>query len=135
MGNYVANGGLGPDTCCSKVSPITSGPNPSLYLGAGFTSAAGSPAGVFLLQLQGGRGQTIPRITDGTSNTMMISEVINNKGDPSDTKYAVGGTEDWRKVLKEATGEDISTRAMMEYFKPLMSWLEEQNKERQIGWD
>jgi hypothetical protein len=32
-----------------------------------------------------------------------------------------GGTEDWRKVLKEATGEDISTRAMMEYFKPLMN--------------
>jgi hypothetical protein len=35
----------------------------------------------------------------------------------------------------EATGEDISTRAMMEYFKPLMSWLEEQNKGRQIGWE
>jgi len=46
-----------------------------------------------------------------------------------------GATEDWRKVLKEATGEDISTRAMMEYFKPLMSWLEEQNKGRQIGWE
>ncbi len=46
-----------------------------------------------------------------------------------------GGMEDWRKVLKEATGEDISTRAMMEYFKPLMSWLEEQNKGRQIGWE
>jgi peptidyl-dipeptidase A len=30
-----------------------------------------------------------------------------------------GGTEDWRKVLKEATGEDISTRAMAEYFQPL----------------
>jgi peptidyl-dipeptidase A len=45
-----------------------------------------------------------------------------------------GSTEDWRKVLKEATGEDISTRAMMDYFKPLMSWLEEQNKGRQIGW-
>jgi hypothetical protein len=29
---------------------------------------------------------------------------------------------------------DISTRAMMEYLKPLMSWLEEQNKGRQIGW-
>jgi Zn-dependent oligopeptidase len=26
-----------------------------------------------------------------------------------------GGTEDWRKVLKETTGEDISTRAMMQY--------------------
>ena len=46
-----------------------------------------------------------------------------------------GSTEDWRKVLKEATGEDISTRAMADYFKPLQSWLEEQNKGRQIGWD
>jgi peptidyl-dipeptidase A len=46
-----------------------------------------------------------------------------------------GSTEDWRKVLKEATGEDISTRAMAEYFKPLQTWLEEQNKGRQIGWD
>ena len=46
-----------------------------------------------------------------------------------------GATEDWRKVLKEATGEDLSTRAMMEYFKPLMAWLEKENKGRQIGWD
>jgi peptidyl-dipeptidase A len=46
-----------------------------------------------------------------------------------------GATEDWRKVLKEATGEDLSTRAMMDYFKPLMAWLEQQNKGRQIGWD
>ena len=41
----------------------------------------------------------------------------------------------WREVVKEATGEDISTRAMMDYFKPQISWLEEQNKGRQIGWD
>jgi peptidyl-dipeptidase A len=46
-----------------------------------------------------------------------------------------GSTEDWRKVLKDATGEDISTRAMADYFKPLQAWLEEQNKGRQIGWD
>jgi Angiotensin-converting enzyme len=46
-----------------------------------------------------------------------------------------GATEDWHKVLKEATGEEISTRAMMEYFNPLMSWLEQQNKGRQIGWE
>ena len=46
-----------------------------------------------------------------------------------------GGTEDWRKVLRDATGEDLSTRAMVEYFKPLMAWLQEQNKGRQIGWD
>ncbi len=46
-----------------------------------------------------------------------------------------GATEDWRKVLKGATGEDLSTRAMVEYFKPLQLWLEEQNKGRQVGWN
>jgi peptidyl-dipeptidase A len=46
-----------------------------------------------------------------------------------------GGTQDWRTVLREATGEDLSTRAMVEYFKPLMAWLQEQNKGRPIGWD
>lgn len=46
-----------------------------------------------------------------------------------------GQTEDWRKILKEATGEDLSTRAMVEYYAPLMKWLEEQNKGRPIGWE
>jgi peptidyl-dipeptidase A len=46
-----------------------------------------------------------------------------------------GATEDWRKVLREATGEDLSTRAMVDYFKPLMIWLEEQNRGRTIGWE
>ena len=44
-------------------------------------------------------------------------------------------TEDWRKILKEATGEDLSTRAMLEYYQPLMTWLQEQNKGRPIGWE
>jgi peptidyl-dipeptidase A len=46
-----------------------------------------------------------------------------------------GGTEDWRKLLRETTGEDLSTRAMVDYFKPLLAWLEEQNKGRTLGWD
>lgn len=45
-----------------------------------------------------------------------------------------GATEDWRKVLKDATGEDLSTRAMAEYFQPLVKWLEKENKKRQMGW-
>jgi peptidyl-dipeptidase A len=45
-----------------------------------------------------------------------------------------GGTEDWRTVLHEATGDDLSTRAMAEYFRPLMGWLEEQNRGRVVGW-
>ena len=46
-----------------------------------------------------------------------------------------GGTEDWRAVLREATGEDLSTRAMVEYYKPLFEWLKKQNEGRTIGWD
>lgn len=46
-----------------------------------------------------------------------------------------GKTEDWRKVIKEATGEDLSTRAMIEYYAPLLQWLEEQNQGRPIGWE
>ena len=48
---------------------------------------------------------------------------------------AQGKTEDWRKILKDATGEELSTRAMVEYYKPLLKWLEEQNKGRPIGWE
>ena len=46
-----------------------------------------------------------------------------------------GGTRDWRRVLREATGEDLSTRAMVEYFKPLQEWLEVQNRGRTVGWN
>ena len=46
-----------------------------------------------------------------------------------------GGTEDWRKVLRDASGEDLSTRAMVAYFKPLLTWLEQQNKGRALGWE
>jgi len=46
-----------------------------------------------------------------------------------------GANEDWRKVLREATGESLSTRAMAEYFKPLMAWLQKQNQGRPIGWE
>jgi peptidyl-dipeptidase A len=48
---------------------------------------------------------------------------------------AAGGTRDWRELLRETTGEDLSTRAMVEYFKPLQTWLEEQNRGRKIGWE
>jgi len=46
-----------------------------------------------------------------------------------------GATHDWRTVLRDATGEELSTRAMVEYYKPLMVWLEKQNRGRQVGWE
>ncbi len=46
-----------------------------------------------------------------------------------------GATEDWHQVLRGATGEDLSTRAMVEYYAPLLAWLQEQNQGRPIGWE
>ncbi len=48
---------------------------------------------------------------------------------------SVGATRDWRQLLREATGEDLSTRAMKEYFAPLQKWLEKENAGRKIGWE
>jgi len=41
-----------------------------------------------------------------------------------------GSSRDWRTVLKEKTGEDLSARAMLAYFQPLMTYLKTQNKGR-----
>jgi peptidyl-dipeptidase A len=41
-----------------------------------------------------------------------------------------GQTEDWRKLLKDATGEELSTRALLEYFAPLKEYLEKANAGR-----
>ncbi|WP_210519020.1 M2 family metallopeptidase [Hymenobacter terricola] len=41
-----------------------------------------------------------------------------------------GSSRDWRVVLKEKTGEDLSARAMIDYFQPLMAYLQKQNKGR-----
>ena len=45
-----------------------------------------------------------------------------------------GATRDWRRVIREATGEEFSGRAMLEYYEPLMKYLKEQNTGRGIGW-
>ena len=41
-----------------------------------------------------------------------------------------GASRDWRIVLKEKTGQDLSARAMLEYYRPLLDWLKEQNRGR-----
>jgi peptidyl-dipeptidase A len=46
-----------------------------------------------------------------------------------------GATRPWREVLREATGEDLSTRAMLAYFRPLEEWLARENAGRKVGWD
>jgi peptidyl-dipeptidase A len=41
-----------------------------------------------------------------------------------------GGSVDWRKLLKEKTGEDLSARAMLDFFNPLVEWLKKENAGR-----
>jgi peptidyl-dipeptidase A len=43
---------------------------------------------------------------------------------------SIGATRDWREVLRDFTGEDLSARAMLEYYEPLKPMLEELNQGR-----
>ena len=45
----------------------------------------------------------------------------------------LGATRDWAQVMRDATGEELSSAAMLEYFAPLQAWLEEQNQGRAVG--
>jgi peptidyl-dipeptidase A len=47
---------------------------------------------------------------------------------------SLGATRDWNKVLREATGEGLTARPMVAFFEPLMAWLKEQNRGREVGW-
>ncbi len=43
---------------------------------------------------------------------------------------APGATVDWRQLMKEKLGQEISAEPMLRYFEPLMKWLQEQNRGR-----
>ncbi len=47
----------------------------------------------------------------------------------------MGASKPWPDALEAFTGErQMSGKAMVEYFAPLMAWLEEQNKGQKAGW-
>lgn len=43
---------------------------------------------------------------------------------------SVGGVGDWRALLREKTGSDLTAKPMLDYFSPLLSYLKEVNKGR-----
>ncbi len=48
---------------------------------------------------------------------------------------AMGASRPWPDALEAFTGtREMSGEAMIEYFRPLQSWLEQQNRGRQCGW-
>jgi peptidyl-dipeptidase A len=48
---------------------------------------------------------------------------------------SLGASVPWQDALQQLTGSrQIDAAALTEYFQPLMTWLQEQNKGRQCGW-
>ncbi|MEJ7692099.1 M2 family metallopeptidase [Daejeonella sp.] len=41
-----------------------------------------------------------------------------------------GASKDWKAVLRDKTGSDLSAKPMLDYFEPLMKWLKDQNNGR-----
>ncbi|WP_053232681.1 M2 family metallopeptidase [Sandaracinus amylolyticus] len=44
-----------------------------------------------------------------------------------------GASRDWQEVLVEHTGRELTAEPMLEYYRPLMQYLEEQNRGRTCG--
>ncbi|MDX5325062.1 MAG: M2 family metallopeptidase, partial [Bacteroidota bacterium] len=65
--------------------------------------------------------------------------------DPKETNYygnkevgkwlngilSVGATKDWRRLLEESTGQPLSAQPMLNYFAPLMKYLQKVNEGRE----
>jgi len=49
---------------------------------------------------------------------------------------AQGASQPWQDTMKQLTGtREMDASAIIEYFKPLEAWLDEQNKGQDCGWD
>lgn len=64
--------------------------------------------------------------------------IFNNK--EAGAKYAamlkLGASQPWQDTLEKLTGtRQMDASAILEYFKPLEGWLDEQNKGQTCGWD
>ncbi|MBI3681944.1 MAG: M2 family metallopeptidase [Acidobacteria bacterium] len=71
------------------------------------------------------------------------------KQDPHDCNYygnkeagkwlwdilSLGATTDWRQLIRDRTGEDLSSKAMLDYFQPLMDYLKKENGGQPAAWE
>lgn len=56
-------------------------------------------------------------------------------GQKLNAMLAMGASRPWPEALEAFTGtREMSGQPMLEYFRPLMGWLEQQNKGKQCGW-
>ena len=56
-------------------------------------------------------------------------------GDKLGQMLALGASQPWPEAMQALTGQrEMDATAIIDYFAPLMAWLEEQNQGRQCGW-
>ena len=49
---------------------------------------------------------------------------------------ALGQSKEWQTALEAMTGSrELSGKAMLNYYRPLMDWLDIQNSGRKCGWE
>jgi peptidyl-dipeptidase A len=73
----------------------------------------------------------------GYSGPLHRCSVYGNKaaGEKLAAMLRMGASRPWPEALKAMTGEErMDATAMLEYFAPLKTWLDEQNRGRAVGW-
>jgi peptidyl-dipeptidase A len=73
----------------------------------------------------------------GYSGPLHRCSVYGNKaaGEKLAAMLQMGASRPWPEALKAMTGEErMDATAMLEYFAPLKTWLDEQNRGRAVGW-
>jgi peptidyl-dipeptidase A len=73
----------------------------------------------------------------GFTGPLSQCSIYDNKdaGAAYQAMLAVGASQPWQDTLAQLTGHrEMDADAMLEYFRPLQTWLEEQNKGQSCGW-
>lgn len=75
--------------------------------------------------------------TAGYQGPLHRCSIYNNKAAGAKLKnmMAMGSSQPWQDAMQAATGQrELDASAIIDYFAPLKTWLDEQNKDRQCGW-
>lgn len=73
----------------------------------------------------------------GDKGPMHRCSIYNSKeaGEALNNMLELGKSQTWQKALATLTGaEQMDATAILDYFAPLKTWLDEQNQNRQCGW-
>lgn len=75
--------------------------------------------------------------TAGYKGPLHRCSIYNNKAAGAKLKnmMEMGSSKPWQDAMEAATGQrELDASAIIDYFSPLKTWLDEQNKDRQCGW-